>query len=272
MAFKDVLVHIDASASGKSRFVLAADLAARHGARITALYVREHSIAQLQRLRSSELGLVSSAQKENLDRELHDEMDANASSIHEWIVDVSAARGVDIEWRDVEGHAKSVVPQHARYANITIVGHDTATHANLPDEYSFAEMMLFTIGRPLILVPSVHKAGCDLSSLGRHVAVAWNGSRPSARSLSDAVPMIEMADKVTVFFGEDKRARHRDSLSTDQIQPHLERHARKVEGVRFEPDRRSIGVALQEAAIQVGADVLVAGAHGRPSLWGKNAR
>lgn len=269
MTFKDMLVHVDGSESGQARLMLAMDLAQRHDAQLTALYVREYSIAQLRRVRTSELGLATSADKEKLEQALHQELDANARSLRTWIHDAARERDLEVEWHDLAGQARVIVPQHARYASVTIVGHDAAPRENLPDEYSFAETMLFTIGRPLIVVPSPEAVSRGMTSLGRHVAIAWNGSRASSRSLSDALPLIERAERVTVLYCNEMRGAHQGSLPIEDIRSHLELHSRHVDEMHLEVGGRRVGNALQAAAIKVGADVLVAGAHGRPSLWEK---
>ena len=47
MALKDLLVYVDQTERSLVRLRLAADLAVRHGSRLTALYAREWNRAQL---------------------------------------------------------------------------------------------------------------------------------------------------------------------------------------------------------------------------------
>ena len=61
MALKDLLVYVDQTEDSLVRLRLAADLAIRHGSRLTALYVREWNRAQLDARKAAELGLVSAA-------------------------------------------------------------------------------------------------------------------------------------------------------------------------------------------------------------------
>jgi nucleotide-binding universal stress UspA family protein len=46
MALKDLIVHLDQAESARERLRLAANLAHRHGCRLTAIYVREPNEAQ----------------------------------------------------------------------------------------------------------------------------------------------------------------------------------------------------------------------------------
>ena len=59
MALKDLLVYVDQTDDALTRLRLAADLAACHGARLTALFVREWSQHHWDRRKAAELGLVS---------------------------------------------------------------------------------------------------------------------------------------------------------------------------------------------------------------------
>jgi hypothetical protein len=67
MALKDLLVCVDQTEGALFRLRLAADLAARHGSRITALFARAWPHAQLDRRKAAELGLVSGEKMHLLD-------------------------------------------------------------------------------------------------------------------------------------------------------------------------------------------------------------
>ena len=64
------------------------------------------------------------------------------------------------------------------------------------------EAALFDSGRPVLVVPpSVPQ------TLARNVLVAWNGSTEQARTNAFAIPLLRLADKVTVLTveGEPRR-------------------------------------------------------------------
>ena len=86
------------------------------------------------------------------------------------------------------GAARDLLPQHARYADLCIVGqHSTANPA--PSDYCLSEKLLFVTGRPVLFVPS----GERLATHGRTIAVAWNSSRGAARGVNDAIPLLDIA-------------------------------------------------------------------------------
>lgn len=267
MSYRDILVHVDASAGGRQRLRFAAALAARHGARLSALHVRERSIAQQRRLKASELGLMPGPQAGRLKASIEDELDAQAGSLREMFDELLRTHRLDGMWHGVDGHARRVVTQYARYADLTVVGHDTEEDADLPEEYSFAETLLFTTGRPLLIVPTGADETVAPQTAGRHVALAWNGSAACARTLSAALPLIERAGRTTVLLVEGGGPPER--LPTQTIVEHLRRHTRKADGCSLEPGDGTIGEQLQCAAREQGADLLIAGAHGRALLWEK---
>ena len=60
-----------------------------------------------------------------------------------------------------------------------------------------------------------------------------------------------------------------DHPATDEILAHLRRHGSQVEASSIAVGRGSVGDALQARAIELGADLLVAGAYGHTRLWEK---
>ena len=170
------------------------------------------------------------------------------------------------ELRCVDGVASVVLPQHARYADLCILGHDQP-EGPASVNYTFAEQLLFVTGRPVLFVPPLTSP----KTLGRHIVVAWNSSRPSARSLNDAVPLIERAELTTVLLINSSGVlRAHGGLPGEHIAEHLRRHGASTDVVRIDdvpPD--SVADRLQAEARALGADLIVAGAFGHPRLWEK---
>ena len=81
MALKDLLVYVDQTEHAFTRLRLAADLAIRHGSRLTALFVREWTHSQWDRRKAAELGLVPAAAMQNLDERTRASIDAVAQRL-----------------------------------------------------------------------------------------------------------------------------------------------------------------------------------------------
>jgi nucleotide-binding universal stress UspA family protein len=266
MALKDLLVYVDQTENSLVRLRLAADLAIRHGSRLTALYVKEWSRTQLDRRKAAELGLVSAAGMRNLDQRTEASIDAVAGRLRSTLEALTRDHGVQAELRCIDGVASTIVPQYARYADLCILGRDE------PEEpasinYTFSEQLLFVTGRPVLFIPPEG----SFATLGRHIAVAWNSSRPAARSLNDALPLIERAERTTVLMVNPSGfIDGRDAPPGEQMVEHLRRHGAAADGIRIETvPHGSIADKLQTEAHALGADMIVAGAFGHPRLWEK---
>jgi Universal stress protein family len=101
-----------------------------------------------------------------------------------------ALAGADI------GVPEQLAAIHARYADLVIVGQ------NDPDEDSasgvaaaFAELLTLSCGRPVLTVPY---AGQFESSFD-HVLACWKPSREATRAVTDAIPFLSRAKKVSIL-------------------------------------------------------------------------
>ena len=266
MALRDLLVYVDREESALVRLRLAADLARRHRCRLTVLYVRERSPAQLDERKTAELGLASAKELDRLDQLIEASIDETAERLRSALETFKAEHGLEAEWRCLNGAASVVVPQHARYADLCILGQDVPAGTESIG-YSFSEQVLFVTGRPVLFIPAFG----SFETLGRHIVVAWNSSRASALAVNDALPLIERAEQTTVITinPADFLERH-GAPPAEQMVEHLRRHSASVEGIKLKNvPPESIAGALQAEAHKIGADLVVAGAFGHPRLWEK---
>ncbi|HTT39135.1 MAG TPA: universal stress protein, partial [Burkholderiales bacterium] len=136
MALKDLLVYVDQTQSAPSRLRLGADLASRHASRLTALYVRHWTQDQLEQRDTAELGLVSAQDLDRLEQHIEGSIDATGKRLRDELDALARERALQTEWRSLDGSAAVVVPQHARCADLCIVGWD-GLPAGASEEYTF---------------------------------------------------------------------------------------------------------------------------------------
>ncbi len=266
MALKDLLVYLDQSKHAFERLRLAADLAQRNQSRLTALYVRELSPAQRHEQSVAELGQGSSEAITRTNRNIRQSIDEAMAGLRSSLEEVKQEHGFEVEWRCLDGIASTLVPQHARFADLCVLSQDTSAVATATG-YTFSEQLLFVTGRPVVFVPAQGSFG----TMGRHILVAWNSSRASARAVNDALPLIERAEKVTLLaVNPGVFAERYGALPPQQMVEHLKRHGAAVEGAWLEniPTDSIANTVLAEAH-KIGADLIVAGAFGHPRLWEK---
>lgn len=267
MALKDLLVCVDQTEDAPSRLRLAVDLAARNESRLTALFAREWTRSQLNRRKAAELGLVSSENMHLLDERIATSIKVVEDRLQTTLDELTSEHGIQGTLLSIDGPAAVAVPQYARYADLCILGQN-GQEGPASVNYTFSEQLLFVTGRPVLFVPAHHPH----EALGRHIVVAWNSSRPATRSLNDAMPLIERADRTTIVMVNpvgfiDAHV----GPPGEQLVEHLAHHgANNVDSVRIENVvHGAIADRLQAEALALSADLIVAGAFGHPRLWEK---
>lgn len=179
MSLKDLLVYVDQSECASARLHLAADLARRHKSRLTALYDQEWTARQRARQNTGEFGLASAEWIDRLQREVGRSIDAAAERLRAELRALAREHHLETDWRHLHGPASAIMPQLARVADLCILSHDVTANTVLTAA-TFPEQVLFGAGRPVVFVPAFGA----LETLGRHIVVAWNSSRPAARALN----------------------------------------------------------------------------------------
>jgi nucleotide-binding universal stress UspA family protein len=149
------------------------------------------------------------------------------------------------------------VAAHARLADLVIAGQ---TDPNDPESYiddHFAEHLVMAAGRPVLLIPY---AGV-LSSIGKQILVAWDGSREAARSAYDALPFLARAGQSTVVTvrgtaGETTGAR----IAGADIALTLARHDATVDVLELDGAADTpVGDTLLSCALERACDLIVMG-------------
>ena len=128
---------------------------------------------------------------------------------------------------------------------------------------SLVEGLVFGAGRPVLLLPET--ATRALSASFDTVAVAWDHSRPAARAVADALPLLERAKRVRVVTVVDEK-RLAKPHSGVELCKHLARHGVEVTFDAVEAKGRAIGDALEAHAVERNVDLLVMGAYGHSRL------
>jgi nucleotide-binding universal stress UspA family protein len=187
---------------------------------------------------------------------------ANLKLLIDDIESLAAKRGVACE-SIVEScttsQLASVVTEHARLHDVTVIpiGEQATLH------HYVAESVVFGSGRPTILIPEETKRRRPWSFDA--VGVAWDFSRPAARALADALPILERAKSVRVVtVTQEKRIDTRRSSA--ELTTHLACHGIQAVMEEEEAAGRTIGETLEHYATAHDLDLLVMGAYGHSRL------
>ncbi|HSJ78129.1 MAG TPA: universal stress protein, partial [Erythrobacter sp.] len=150
------------------------------------------------------------------------------------------------------------VNDHARLHDLVIC---SSTKEGLLSERLVCEGLLFEAGRPLLLVPHAHASGFA----ARRIVVAWDNSRGAARALGDALSLLPGIEEVVfLVIGDEKTIDA--GIAPEKHCATIARHGITATIEYRNKGGRWIGDALQEEALDVGADILVMGAHGHSRL------
>ncbi len=118
-------------------------------------------------------------------------------------------------------------------------------------------------GRPTLIIPHVG----SYKSIGKHVVVAWNGSREAARAAFDAMPFLKTAQSVRILAIDPVCREGYDSIALgDEIAVVLARHNVKAEVTVTHRGDVSIGDELLNRLADEGCDLLVMGCYGHSRL------
>jgi nucleotide-binding universal stress UspA family protein len=169
---------------------------------------------------------------------------------------LKSAGSVRAEWRTAEGARDDAVALHARYADLVILNQ---TDPNVGDATHFADAILLSVGRPVLLVPYTG----EIRNPAQNVLVCWNASREASRAVTDALPLLRRAAKVTVLSvnSETSAAGHGESPGSD-IALYLARHGVNAETAQTNAGDVDVGNLILSRAFDMSADLIVMGAYG----------
>lgn len=176
-----------------------------------------------------------------------------------------AARGdgapvFSYDWPRGEPAEDSFIGSHGRFFDLIVLGRPGDEPQN--PRMAPLEAALFESGRPVLILPrSVPR------TLGRNVLVAWNDSTEQAHTNTFALPLLRLADKVTVLTVEGGSA---TAASCESAASHLRRNGVKAAAMVVKAGQRHSGelagkITLDHAA-KLGCDLLVKSAYTQSRL------
>ena len=170
--------------------------------------------------------------------------------------------GVSAETRLLDASiagASDLFGRIARRFDIAVVGQ--APREQGVSEELLIEGALFGSGRPVIVVPQIQSQPLKLDK----VMVCWDGSRPAARAIGDAVPMLERAKAIEIVVVTGERDKSGE-ITGANMKRHLARHGINVEIKRIAAGSADVQTAILAHAADSGADLIVMGGYGHSRL------
>ena len=108
-----------------------------------------------------------------------------------------------------------------------------------------------------MFVPFIQKGGMSLD----RVMICWDGSRPAARAVADALPFLKKAKQVEIVIVSEKPNK-KDEIPGADLGQHLARHDLKVELEHITSPDIDVASTILSYVADSGADMIVMGGYG----------
>jgi len=154
------------------------------------------------------------------------------------------------------GREDEIIAHQARLADLTIVPHPQAG-----EDVASADALhsvLFESGRPVLMAPVKRP-----DSIGKRVAIAWNGSHESASALASIMPFVRQAAAVRVLVSDEY---YRRGPRGEEVVEYISHHGVTADVGVFHSIDRTVGAGLLAAAADFGADLMSMGAYSSSRL------
>jgi nucleotide-binding universal stress UspA family protein len=172
------------------------------------------------------------------------------------------AAGVSAESRLLDASiagASDLFGRIARRFDIAVVGQ--APRDQGVSEELLIEGALFGSGRPVVVVPEIQAQPMKLDS----VMICWDGSRPAARAIGDAIPLLQRAKAIEIIVVTGERDKSGE-ITGANMKRHLARHGIEVVIKRIAAGNAEVQTAILAHAADTAADFIVMGGYGHSRL------
>jgi nucleotide-binding universal stress UspA family protein len=160
-------------------------------------------------------------------------------------------------WLDDAPEGDGFVGSYGRVFDVIVMNRPGAN--STPLHYRAIESGVFESGRPILLSPP-----SPPRQIATNVLLAWNCSTEQARANAFAVPLLRLADRVTVLTVIGGTGV--PGPSAEQLIRYLQRNGIAAEPLAVELDGRTTGEAILATAESLSCDLLVKGAYTQSRL------
>jgi nucleotide-binding universal stress UspA family protein len=272
MSLHTILVHVDRSRHAPARIRAAALLARAHGAHLTGAAMLGVSRAVFPNGYAARPGSLTAA--------CFDPLAANARLALSRFETIAGECSVAHDTRLVLDEADDGLAMQSRFADLVVVSQDDPAESTSDHVLPMPEYVILNSPRPVLVIPHGEPHGGPPggahfdAGLGRHIVLAWDGSREAAAAMGAAVPLLRRADRVTVAMlsgpglaaaeCEAQKAELAAFLGRHQVRPAI--LVREHQGRSADHHASDVGHALLSMTDELGGDLLVMGCYGHTRL------
>jgi nucleotide-binding universal stress UspA family protein len=260
MSVKDILVFLDESSASNERLRLATNVARDHHACLSAAFLQDDRTPEMAinvgLARFPAMGELSAHRSPEIPKSA---LLAEAAERH--FNECLRSLNLEGDWHPLTKIDIASATTLARAVDLVIIGQ--VNPSARPGSAWRPEEIIIGCGRPVLVVPYIG----NYPRIGRRVLIAWDGSQEAARAINDALPVISVADTVTVLTIHSRpKDLERDHQALERIERHLVRHGLKVRTDHAVRGSNTVTETLLSRAFDISADLIVAGAYHRSPL------
>lgn len=251
MRYSDILLHLTKDNRTVENLDVALALARRFKASVTALYTMPYPVPPYY------MGEYVPA---DFYQQIYDDMKASAAKAKA-AFEVSAAKAdVAARWVEAEQNPETAIRMIGRTCDLVVAGQPDPDASSLEDgtQVRLGDLAI-SLGRPVLAIPYIGK----FPTLGKKVAVAWNGSREASRAIHDALPLLLDATSVEII---SVNPGPEVSASAASLIQHLLHYGIAARANRVMVKDIDDGDAILSTLADTGADLLVMGVYGHSRL------
>jgi len=249
---KDLVVQLTGSGEDEHRLTVATAIAESFGAHIVGVHL--HALPDI-------LDITDPTQSGAI-RTLLETSEQQANRTFEGLTSRFARLQVSHELRRLHGFSSDLGLDLAALARSADLFIGTRPYGDPEGQHRIEERVLYEAGRGCLFLPP----GGTPHHTFETIAVAWDPSREAARAVAEAMPFLKRASKVFIIHVSSPLEESKETdAELSRIGAHLLRHGVDAE-MATTPFLSSTGEAIEQAAHQRGADLIVMGAYGHRRL------
>jgi len=251
LSIKDILVFLDDSVGYEDRINAAFKISKVHEAFLTGA-----SLASMKPIHA----------KSDNEQVLMRISDKQAHKIAEEFTEDAKTKGLDVESIVITGGESSSalkMAQHARNADLVILGQPDPSRDNFSRLEAFSQEIILRSGRPILFMPYIgtRRIGFNKAML------AWDGTPAASRAIHDSIPLLANADEVFIIIVESKKQKAlKKNLLEERLITHLAHHNIDAKLMRVNPGSNDVPTTILNKISEYDIDLLVIGGYGTPTL------
>jgi nucleotide-binding universal stress UspA family protein len=230
-------------------------VAQRTEAHIRAMFIRPEPDSALATL--PEVITAAGVTRDVIEREGHQAAEAQWTRFETWrkrnrvaSEEGETLAGCFATWTEKVGEIETVVARFGRVSDLIVLQRVAEDPVNTQRCFDAA---VFESGRPALLVPE--KLPFDITE---HVVIAWNGSLQASRAVFGAMPLLHLANRVSIFATPQNDV---DSVNPGDLAEALSWHGIHAHMLLPSGSASSTAEALIASATKQQATLIVMGAY-----------